>query len=35
MSIFKTVSERRVKGKVKKIFDNIKKTRKIKTIPNF
>ena len=35
MLIFKTVSDRKAKGKVKKIFDNIKKTRKIKTIPNF
>ena len=35
MSIFKTVSDRKAKGKVKKIFDNIKKTRRIKTIPNF
>lgn len=35
MPILKTVSEKQAKGKVKKIFDNIKKTRKIKTIPNF
>ena len=35
MSIFKTVSEKKIKGKVKKIFNEIKKTRKIKKIPNF
>ena len=35
MPILKTVSEKQVKGKVKKIFDKIKKTRKIKKIPNF
>lgn len=35
MPILKTVSEKKAKGKVKKIFDIIKKTRKIKTIPNF
>ena len=35
MPILKTVSEKKAKGKVKKIFDTIKKTRKIKTIPNF
>ena len=35
MPILKTISEKKAKGKVKKIFDIIKKTRKIKTIPNF
>ena len=35
MSIFKTTSEKNVKGKVKKIFNDIKKTRKITKIPNF
>ena len=35
MPILKTVSEKKAKGKVKKIFDTIKKTRKIKKIPNF
>ena len=35
MSIFKLESEQKVKGKVKKDFDNIKQTRKIKKIPNF
>jgi len=35
MPILKTVSEKKAKGKVKKIFDIIKKTRKIKTVPNF
>ena len=35
MSIIKTVSENTAKGKVKKIFSEIKKARKIKKIPNF
>jgi|TARA_B110001454_G_scaffold181101_1_gene174992 AhpD family alkylhydroperoxidase len=35
MPILKTISEKKAKGKVKKIFDDIKKTRNIKTIPNF
>ena len=35
MPILKTVSEKKAKGKVKKIFDIIKQTRKIKKIPNF
>ncbi len=35
MPIFKTVSEKQSKGKVKKIFNEIKRTRKIKKIPNF
>ena len=35
MPILKTVSEKKAKGKVKKIFDTIKKTRKINTVPNF
>ena len=35
MSIFKAVNEKKATGKVKKIFDNIKKERNIKTIPNF
>ena len=35
MPILKTVTEKQAKGKVKKIFDNIKQTRKIKKIPNF
>ena len=35
MSIFKPVSENKAKGKVKKVFDDIKKTRNIKKIPNF
>ena len=35
MSIFKTISEKQAKGKVKKIYENIKRTRKIKKIPNF
>ena len=33
--IFKPISEKNVKGKVKKIFNEIKQTRKIKKIPNF
>ena len=35
MSIFIPIEESEAKGKVKKIFNNIKKERKIKTIPNF
>ena len=35
MTIFKPIEEHKAKGKVKKIFDNIKKERKIKAIPNF
>ena len=35
MTIFKTVDEKKTSGKVKKVFDNIKKERKIKNIPNF
>ena len=35
MTIFKPVSENKAKGKVKKVFDDIKKTRNIKKIPNF
>ena len=35
MSILKTISEKQATGKVKKIYQEIKKTRKIKKIPNF
>ena len=35
MPIFKTISEKLAKGKVKKIYNEIKKVRKIKKIPNF
>ena len=35
MSIFKPVNEKDAKGKVKKVFDDIKHTRNIKKIPNF
>ena len=35
MPILTTVSEKKAKGKVKKIFDTIKKTRKINMVPNF
>jgi len=35
MTIFKTINEKKASGKVKKVFDNIKKERKIKKIPNF
>ena len=35
MSIFKAISEKQAQGKVKKIFDEIKRVRKIKKIPNF
>ena len=35
MPIVKPISEKQAKGKVKKIYDDIKKTKKIKFIPNF
>ena len=35
MPILKTISERNAKGKIKRIFEDIKKTRKINKIPNF
>ena len=35
MTIFTPIEENKAKGKVKKIFDSIKKERKIKAIPNF
>ena len=35
MSIFKATSEKNIKGEVKKVFNDIKKTRKITKIPNF
>ena len=35
MSIFKPIQEKQAKGKVKTIFNEIKKTRKIRKIPNF
>ena len=35
MTIFKTIDEKKASGKIKKVFDNIKKERKIKKIPNF
>tara|TARA_Y100000590_G_C15000773_1_gene743736 strand:+ start:172 stop:564 length:393 start_codon:yes stop_codon:yes gene_type:complete len=35
MTLFKALPEKKVKGKVKKVFDEIKKTRKINKIPNF
>ena len=35
MSLLKPISERSAKGKVKKIFEDIKKSRKILKIPNF
>ena len=35
MQIFKPISEIQAKGKVKRIFDDIKSSRKIKKIPNF
>ena len=34
MPFFKTISEKQAKGKVKKIYNEIKKIRKIKKIPN-
>ena len=35
MTIFNPIEETKAKGKVKKVFDSIKKERKIKGIPNF
>ena len=35
MSIFKPISEKKAKGKVKQIFSDIKKKRRITKIPNF
>ena len=35
MPILKAIAEKNAKGKIKKIFENIKKTRKINKIPNF
>ena len=35
MSIFKSTNENKAKGKVKKVFEEIKKNRKISKIPNF
>ena len=35
MTIFTPIEETKAKSKVKKVFDNIKKERKIKAIPNF
>lgn len=35
MPIFKPIEEKKAIGKVKKVFNNIKKERKIKSIPNF
>ena len=35
MSLFKPISEKKATTKVKKIFNKIKKERKIKVIPNF
>ena len=35
MTYFIPIEENKVKGKVKRVFDNIKKERKINVIPNF
>jgi len=35
MALLEPVSEKKAKGKVKKIYEDIKKTRKISKIPNF
>ena len=35
MSIFRPINENQARGKVKKIFEDIKRSRKIKKIPNF
>ena len=35
MSVFKSTNQNKAKGKIKKIFEDIKKSRKITKIPNF
>ena len=35
LSVFKSTNQNKAKGKVKKIFEDIKKSRKITKIPNF
>ena len=35
MSVFKSTNQNKAKGKVRKIFEDIKKSRKITKIPNF
>ena len=35
MTLFKPINEKKASPKIKKIFNTIKKKRKIKTIPNF
>ena len=35
MSVFKSTNQNKAKGKVKKIFEDIKKSRKITKNPNF
>ena len=35
MTIFNPIEENKAKGKIKKVYKNIKKERKIKNIPNF
>ena len=35
MAIFKMIEENEAKGKVKKVYDDIKKKRKVKFITNF
>ena len=35
MTIFKPISEKKSSKRVKRIFDEIKKTRKISFVPNF
>ena len=35
MNFFKPIEENKARGKVKKVFDNIKKERKLTKIPNF
>ena len=35
MPIFKTISEKQAKGRVKKIYEEIKKVRQITEVPNF
>ena len=35
MSLFRTVSEKKAKGKVKAVYEDIKATKKIDFVPNF
>jgi len=35
MSLYRTVSEKKAKGKVKAVYEDIKATKKIDFVPNF